>query len=136
MKTESRILSLFLLLPLLASCTLFERGTHNAGKNCMWPGCHGYDAPAWTYAGTVFTSVDRSTPAKGLAVIITDSTGEIRLRTNSAGNFFTSKGNPSGAYRVRMSDGTEDWDMRVEPTDGACNSCHAPDGETSPLHIE
>lgn len=136
MKTISRIVCLFLLLLLLSSCSLFKTGAHNAGKNCMWPGCHGYDARAWTYAGTVFTSADRSPPAKGLTVIITDSTGEIKLRTNSAGNFFTSKGNPGGAYRVRITDEKQERGKGFELTDGACNSCHAPDGETSPLHRE
>lgn len=123
-----------LVLPVFASCGLVEKGTHNAGKNCMWPGCHGYEAPTWTYAGTVFTAADRATGEKGDTVKIVDSSGEIRLTSNSAGNFSTSKGNPSGSYRASVSDGKETRTMSSTPTSGACNSCHTPDGDVAPLH--
>lgn len=86
-KARVALLAGMLLLPLVGACSLAEKGTHNAGKNCMWPGCHGYGAPAWTHAGTVFSTVDRSSPARGVTVMISDATGEIRLKTNSAGSF-------------------------------------------------
>jgi hypothetical protein len=125
-----------LLMPALAGCGLTEKGTHNAGKNCMWPGCHGYEAPAWTYAGSVFASEERSSPARDVKIIITDASGERKLKANSVGNFYTLDGNPSEGYHARMSKGDVTRTMQAEQTSGACNGCHTPDGQAPPLHIE
>jgi cytochrome c553 len=102
----------------------------------MWPGCHGYEAPAWTYAGTVFISDDGSSPARGVTVTIRDSTGEYRLKTNSAGSFYTSKGDPARGYEASIALGREIRTMNLESAEGACNSCHARDGQTAPLHTD
>lgn len=123
-------------LPVLASCGLVEKGTHNSGKDCMWPGCHGYEAPAWSYAGTVFSSADRAISAGGLDVTVVDSTGEIRLTTNSAGNFYTLIGDPAGGYTASISEGKVTLRMGIAPTIGACNSCHTLGGEMTPLHLD
>ena len=136
MKTRFALLPVLLLLPLVAACGLVEKGTHNAGKNCMWPGCHGSEAPSWTYAGTVFSSVDRSSPARGVMVTITGATGEIELKANSAGNFYSLDGNPTDGYRASVSDRERTLTMRPAQTSGACNSCHAPGSQTQPLSIE
>jgi hypothetical protein len=102
----------------------------------MWPGCHGYEGPAWTYAGTVFTSADRSAPARGVTVRITDSTGEITLKTNSAGNFYTSTGDSAVGYNVSVSSGKEVRTMQARPATGECNGCHTPAGNAPPLHTD
>lgn len=130
------VLPLFLLVPTISGCSLTEKGTHNAGKNCMWPGCHGYEAPAWTYAGSVFASGDRSSAARGVKIIITDSTGQRELKANSVGNFYTLDGDPSGGYHARVSKGDVTWTMQTEQTSGACNGCHTLDGQAPPLHID
>jgi hypothetical protein len=135
-KIRSAVLSFSLFLPLIVGCGLIEKGTHNAGKNCMWPGCHGYQAPPWKYAGTVYASADRSTPAKGVTVTITDSAGELRLKTNSAGNFYTLNGFPAEGYRASVIDGDRMLTMKAGQTSGACNSCHAPNGQAPPLNID
>ena len=133
---RSVVLPLLLLVPAAAGCGLTEKGTHNAGKNCVWPGCHGYEAPAWTYAGSVFVSADRSAPASGVRIFITDSGGERELKANSVGNFYTLDGDPSGGYYARMSRGDATLTMQAEQTTGACNGCHTPDGQAPPLHID
>ena len=128
--------SILSILPLLACCSLVEKGTHNPGKTCTWAGCHGYGAPEWRYAGTVFTSPERLAPAQGVNVIIVQSTGEIRLKSNSAGNFYALSGEPRQGYDARISKGDETRTMPVRQTNGACNSCHSPDGMALPLHID
>lgn len=130
------LLSLILVVPLIAGCGLAEKGTHNAGKNCMWPGCHGNEALAWTFAGTVFSSADRSAPAQGVTVIIQSSSGGIRLKTNSAGNFYTMEGDPAQGYMVSISGEKVTRTKPFESANGACNSCHAPDANALPLHID
>lgn len=113
-----------------------DKGTHNAGKNCMWPGCHGNEALAWTFSGTVFSSADRAAPAQGVAVIIQGPSGEIRLKTNSAGNFYTLEGDPTQGYSVSISRGKVTRTKPFESADGACNGCHAPAANALPLHID
>jgi hypothetical protein len=102
----------------------------------MWAGCHGYEAPPWTYAGTVFSTADRSSPARGITVTISDVTGELKLKTNSAGNFYSLDGNPAEGYRASISAQEEDLTMRAAQTSGACNNCHTPGGQMQPLNIE
>jgi len=131
-----QLLSLILVPSLLAGCGLADKGTHNAGKNCMWPGCHGGEAAAWTFAGTVFSSPDRSAPAQGVTVIIQASSGEIRLKTNSAGNFYTMEGDPTQGYRVSISRGKVTTTKPFESANGACNSCHAPAANALPLQVD
>ena len=131
--------TLLLFLPLfsaLASCGLLEKGTHYSGKDCMWPGCHGYEAPGWTYAGTVFSSTDRANAADGVDVTVADSTGEMRLTSNSAGNLYTSMGESAGGYTAGISEGQETLKMGIAPTSGVRNSCHVPGGEMTPLHLD
>jgi hypothetical protein len=136
MKIRPPVASLILWVLLCAGCGLAEKGTHNAGKNCMWPGCHGNEALAWTFAGTVFSAADRSAPAQGVTVIIQGSSGEIRLKTNSAGNFYTLEGDPTQGYSVSISRGKVTRTKRFESANGACNSCHAPAAKTLSLHID
>jgi hypothetical protein len=133
-----RMMSLLVILtlPFLICCSLAEKGTHNAGKNCTWAGCHGYQAPAWQYSGTVFTSPDRSAPAQGVTVTITDSMGVRALKTNAVGNFYTLAGEPSAGYRAEISRRGETRVMGFEATSGACNSFHSPDGTAPPLHVD
>jgi hypothetical protein len=134
-----RILLIFILISptlTLTHCGLIEKGKHNAGKNCMWVGCHGYDAASWQYAGTVFSSPDGSSAAKGVTVTIVDVTGERTLKTNSVGNFYTREGAPSKGFRATISKGEGTRRMDSEPASGACNSCHSPDGAVPPLHID
>ena len=136
MKTRPLVVSLILLMLLCGGCGFVEKGTHNAGKNCMWPGCHGNESPSWTFAGTVFSSADRSAPAQGVTVVIQGPNGEIRLKTNSAGNFYTLEGDPSQGYSVSISRGKVIRTKRFESADGACNSCHAPAANAPPLYID
>jgi hypothetical protein len=136
MKIRPPVLSLILLVLSCAGCGLAEKGTHNPGKNCTWPGCHGNEGPAWTFAGTVFSSADRSAPAQGVTVIIQGPSGEIRLKTNSAGNFYTLEGDPTQGYRASISRGKVTRTKGFESANGACNSCHAPAANAPPLHID
>jgi hypothetical protein len=132
---QGLILFFLSLLPMWLSCGLVDKGTHNPGRDCTWPGCHGYAAPAWTYSGTVFTAADRLGPARGVSVHITDLSGELRLAVNSAGNFYTLAGDPASGYRVFISRGKDTRTMKSEQTSGACNSCHSPDGVVAPLNL-
>lgn len=133
MKRDKSLLLLALLVFILPCCALAEKGTHNPGKTCTWPGCHGYEAPAWQYSGTVFAAQDRSTPARDVEVVIEDTDGEYVLKTNSAGNFYTLDGAPSNGYSASITDGAQTLTMGIQQSSGACNSCHSPDGSAPPL---
>ncbi len=70
-------------------------GTSNAGMGCMdAAGCHnsglglGTNAPAYSYAGTVYTDAGGATPAAGSTVFVTSAGVTKRLLADSAGNFF------------------------------------------------
>ncbi|MEO6773065.1 MAG: hypothetical protein ABI467_08570 [Kofleriaceae bacterium] len=67
-------------------------GTSNAGMGCVAVGCHldgqtGTNAPAFSYAGTVYNT-DGATPAAGSTVFVTSAGTTRKLIADSDGNFF------------------------------------------------
>lgn len=107
-----------------AGCGLFEdeegSATHNPGQNCIE--CHGF-----SYAGTIYNDADGTSAVDGATITIIQADGrELVLMSNSAGNFFTSAGNPSSGFDVSVTDGTNTREKRDVVTSGACNQsgCH------------
>ena len=98
------------------------------GENCL--GCHDGkhgEAPAFTVAGTVFDSA--SSPADAgaanVTVIITDAnSAELRLTTNAAGNFYTSKTLALPLKQVALERGANTAQMISPPPNGGCSGCH------------
>jgi hypothetical protein len=99
------------------------------GENCL--ACHTQGGEAdehrWTAAGTVFRSptADPSEGVEGAIVRIRGADGNtIELRTNAAGNFYTTERlaadpSPEVEFEGRLAQmGT------VAGANGACNNCH------------
>jgi hypothetical protein len=126
---------------LLALCACGEAAEEDYGFSTgplMLPGedctrCHrtgsSYErAPAWTVAGTVYPSAD-SRAGDGVPdvnVIVSDPSGVMleTLRTNTAGNFYTSRSFPKG-YRVELEYQGERIAMPCPPPSGGCAKCHS-----------
>lgn len=101
------------------------------GEDCTR--CHrtgsSYDkAPVWTVAGTVYPSADSgaSNGVPSVNIIVSDATGVMleTLRTNAAGNFYTSRSFPEG-YRVELEYQGEHIAMPCPPPSGGCAKCHS-----------
>lgn len=102
---------------------LFEEegdATHNPGQNCNE--CHGF-----SYAGTIYSDPDGTSAVKDALITILQTDGrELVLKSNSAGNFYTSAGMPSSGFLVSVTDGTNTMEKNSMVTSGACNKsgCH------------
>ncbi len=119
---------------LAAGCVESPDALRNAGEDCG--SCHraGGKAPEhpFTAAGSVFATPDgppARAGARGVVVALRDAGGrEVRLETNSAGNFATER-----ALRFPVAATIEDpatGRRTVGPvgrcTAGSCDLCHAP----------
>ena len=61
-------------------------GHHNAGQDCM-QGCHNH---GFTASGTLYTSINGTTPATGATVTIVDAANQtVDMITQTNGNFYT-----------------------------------------------
>jgi hypothetical protein len=110
-----------------------EGGKMLPGSDCL--ACHdgsnsGEDeAPRFGAAGTAFVDLGGSDGLSGAIVRITDATDTVvELDTNSAGNFYSTR---SLAFPITAEievDGTVRT-MATSVDVGACNSCHACQGE-------
>ncbi|HTL34668.1 MAG TPA: hypothetical protein VL326_16180 [Kofleriaceae bacterium] len=133
-------------------------GHHNAGMSCIAANCHltgqtGAGAPAYTYAGTLYTTAAGTTPMMGSTIFIKMGGTEKKVITagNStpagAGNFWMT-GAPAGIEPPTnaMTGNTKASDCSVAamavPMSGAlvqgggnCNNCHRNGGTTSPIHL-
>ena len=147
---------------LCAACAPANSPTMNPGQDCV--SCHvasgQADSLRWTAAGTVFSAVDAGMDqgVAGVQVILRDDLGkEVRLTTNSAGNFYTAEDLDSDAGlhvlleylgHCRAMENTPKPTFTYEAPDGTpphppihgigCNHCHSdpppPDalGESAP----
>lgn len=71
-----------------------EGGTSNAGLGCMDAGCHlegnlGADAPAYTFAGTVYTDATGTTPKAGATVWVDFNGTRVSAVSDAEGNFYS-----------------------------------------------
>lgn len=108
----------------------FETGPEMLpGDNCR--SCHGApasrypDAPAWSFAGTVFTGPSSEQGESNVIVTVIDATGaQVTAVTNDVGNFYTAT--PIVApYSVSLQKGSRSITMAVPPPAGGCNACHS-----------
>jgi hypothetical protein len=141
--------ALLILLLALAACEPDNRPTMDPGQDCV--SCHiaggQADLERWTAAGTVFRAVDSGADegVSDVHVLIRDDLGrEVRLTTNSAGNFYTAEdldsdaglhvlleylghcramtNTPKPTFTYELPDGTPPH----PPVHGiGCNHCHA-----------
>ncbi|MBF0290730.1 MAG: carboxypeptidase regulatory-like domain-containing protein [Nitrospinae bacterium] len=96
--------------------------SHNEGRDCT--GCH-----TANYAGTVYKSATGGV-APNAVVVITENNGTVlEVTADNSGNFYTSRGNPSGGYSVTIRGNT--FGMVSKPTSGACSSGGCHDGITT-----
>lgn len=127
-------------------------GHHNPGMSCVAAGCHltgqlGTNAPAFTYAGTLYTTSAGTTPLGGATIFIKVGTTEKKVITASNGNFFMT-GAPAGidAPTNTVTGTTKASDCAAAATassmsgalvqgGGNCNNCHRNGGTTSPIHL-
>jgi hypothetical protein len=117
----------------------FETGpTMRPGEDCSrchWPGSDYPTAPDFTAAGTVFPSPDApaTSGVSGVQVELLHPDGSPleTLRTNSAGNFYTSVPLPEG-FRVAIAQAGQRVEMPCPPPAGNCGACHSlpPIGQT------
>ncbi|HSD88263.1 MAG TPA: hypothetical protein VLB44_12135 [Kofleriaceae bacterium] len=125
-------------------------GHHNEGQSCIAAACHlatalGTNAPAFAYAGTMYTTSAGTTPMVGATVFIKFKGVEKKVITASNGNFFMSPGvagldSPSVAdnANTRVSGcPTVSTPMSgpLQQGGGNCNNCHKIGGTTSPIYI-
>jgi hypothetical protein len=70
-----------------------DSGNHNPGLTCIAAGCHDgntEDAPPWTVAGTLYSSIAGDAPVPGATIRLVDGGGtELTLITAQNGNFYT-----------------------------------------------
>lgn len=121
-----RAIAAALLAAATSGCLEQTGPTMEPGKDCMT--CHGEVAPAWTVAGTVFSSPDAGADAgfEGTQVLVLDSDGKaLTLSANSSGNFYTAE--PLAfPIRVELQRGNKRMAMSDSPPLGSCNHCHSP----------
>jgi hypothetical protein len=112
----------------LNKATSTTSGQHNAGLSCL--DCHksgGGEAPAFTFAGTLFSAVTGGSAVAGATIEATDAKGQvIRIVTSKNGNFYTSQA-VSFPLTVRASACPSDQPMIATVQNGNCNTsgCHA-----------
>lgn len=106
------------------------------GDDCLR--CHGGNpggpetgrvesAPAFSVAGTVYGAPDANSDAGvgGATVQVTDANGSVlELRSNSAGNFYTSRAVVFPVQVCVTRDGASGCMVAPAPN-GACNYCHS-----------
>ena len=127
-------------------------GHHNAGMSCVAAGCHltgslGTNAPAFTYAGTLYTTSAGTTPLGGATIIITMGGTTKKVITASNGNFFMTAApaglnSPTNAATATTKASDCAAAATASPMSGAlvqgggnCNNCHRIGGTTSPIHL-
>jgi hypothetical protein len=112
--------------------TVLPNGNHNAGQACL--DCHNGtgQAPRWTVAGTLYTTIQGASPAAGATIFVTDASGaELELITASNGNFYTSTP-VQFPLTVAASKCPDTRQMTGRPQLGNCNSCH---GQGMRIHL-
>jgi hypothetical protein len=104
-----------------ASLGINANGHHNAGENCG--NCHTAGKYIWTVAGTLYSSVDGSTPVAGATIHVTDANNKsITIVTANNGNFWTPQA-LTPPYKVSASLCPSTVKMASQAT-AFCNSCH------------
>lgn len=95
---------------------------------CHKAGSEYEGAPIWTVAGTVYPTADSlaGEGVAGVSVRLLDASGALlhTLRSNSAGNFYTSRALPDG-YRIELEYLDERLAMPCPPPSGGCAKCHS-----------
>jgi hypothetical protein len=126
----------FLAMLLLASGCMPDQGpAMDPGQNCLR--CHGgvpagssqgsHNARAWSFAGTVYPSVDSPLNAgiEGATVAVTDADGRsLSVRSNLVGNFYSAE-SMTPPLQACVEYGGVTRCMTQAAPHGACNYCHA-----------
>ncbi|NCO56807.1 MAG: hypothetical protein GW783_09370 [Deltaproteobacteria bacterium] len=138
-----RVRRCFLLVVLTAALlALTACGEDEEGSATMRPGeaclaCHtdGGEAPAFAFAGTVFTTAGSQTGAAGVTVKVVDGgSTTVEVTTNSAGNFSSRAPLTAPLTLTLTSPGGATATMGLAAAHGDCNLCHASGGVVgSPL---
>jgi hypothetical protein len=97
--------------------------SHNEGRDCT--GCH-----ETRYAGTVYKSASGGVAPNAVITIIENGGAVVEVTADNGGNFYTSRGNPSGGYTATVKGNT--LAMVSKPTSGACSSSGCHDGALTP----
>lgn len=133
-------MSRWLCAALLAAGCVPEYGpVMRPGEDCL--SCHGggtgpEEGPAWSAAGTVYAASNAApdTGLSGAFVHVTDKNGlSFTLRSNLAGNFYTSEPLAFPLQRVCVERDGLLRCMQDQVRSGSCNTCHTqPPREAAP----
>jgi len=124
-------------------------GHHNPGQTCIAAGCHlqgqtGTNAPAWSYAGTLYKEAAGTNPFPGATILVKLGGTEKKVITATNGNFWFVPGaaglDPptNTATANAKASGCPDTTPMVGALvqgGGNCNNCHKIGGTTSPIHL-
>ena len=116
------------------AATVIPDGHHNAGQACLT--CHnGNGAPAFTVAGTLYSSGAGILGVSGATIRVTDAAGtEIKIVTANDGNFYTSQ-----AVQLPLTvAATKCPDLHAMPgtaNSGDCNGCHSAGAAQGRVHL-
>jgi hypothetical protein len=131
-----KYLSLAMIGVVAAACTPENGPLMRPGEDCLR--CHGgsaggtggidvEEATPWSFAGTVYPTVDADAGAgiEGVSVKVTDAAGfTVAVRTNLAGNFYSAE-RVAFPLRVCVTRSGSVQCMLGPAPHGACNFCHA-----------
>ncbi|WP_394848972.1 hypothetical protein LZC95_16165 [Pendulispora brunnea] len=94
-----------------------------AGRGCFE--CHdGAKAPAFLFAGTVYSDVAGKVPAKAVEVRLVVNGVAASTHSDADGNFFFAGQPNNGGGHVGARDATGSVQMNSSPFNGNCNGCH------------
>jgi hypothetical protein len=116
---------------------------HRPGQPCR--ACHGElgpGSPEFSIAGTVYANRDNGVPKRGVAITITDVTGDARtLMSNEVGNFYISidEWSPTFPVNVKLAfpglDPAKQTQMQTPiGRNGGCAFCHY-GADNEPTHM-
>ena len=110
------------------------------GLDCI--GCHTREreGPTYSYAGTIYPSVDEASDCRGVSGVTVDIIDESDViigttTSNTAGNFYFKKSALAfRPYRARLSyQGREREMTLIQHASGDCNTCHDSTGKQGTL---
>jgi hypothetical protein len=117
-----------------------ESPNMHPGQDCI--GCHTREreGPAYSFAGTVYPSLDEASDCRGVSgvtVEILDAADQVIAMTtsNSSGNFFIRKSSVAfRPFRARLTyEGREREMQLIQSESGDCNTCHDSAGRSGSL---
>lgn len=109
------------------------------GAACMQAGCHltGGAGPTFTFAGTVSTASDGTTPKPGATIKVESGGTTVAAVADEDGNFYSTQTITLPAKTLATSCPTVAPMVGMIVTGGGnCNNCHVNGGTTLPVYVQ